>query len=586
MKTSSSPLRALVLAMLMVILVLVALFWFLYRGWGPLEQQAQQADAQATLIVGLEGELRQNEARLTAVQAEGTAVASERDTAINNHQLAERELNDQQQQIDLLLTRVFTQETTIAGQSAAQSVPRVTIIEPVSGGVAQVNEPVSIVAVAADESGLALVLVARAGDVVTQTLAGETLHQVRMAWIPTAVGEYDIVITAVNTAQIASPPVSVTLQVVDTAAEMAAFTQTVADILGQPAAAMPGSEQQTLATDTGNRQTANRLFLRAFDFLPGGDVDVTLLNEYCSLPTGADFPLPPEPGSSVDARLAYIRAVVGQRQLASYSFADLPNADARAALCALAEGQIRLAQELYIAQADPALQAALQTSLADSQIPLPGNLPEIIAKQQAFPLAEGLAYAQALYEAGGNFGAVDAAWQQPPQSTAQILRPEAALAAPVMVTLPLLAAVLPPEWSMVDEGVVGEWLMGQYLSQRLDGETAVSAASGWRGDRYALYHNPTDEGLVTLWHVVWDSADEAAEFAAGYDSYLSNLWRTSGLEQLGTSNIRCWDGGLTGATCVYPAEVQSETETIIVRAMDKATAQEVLGFVLAEGLSG
>lgn len=571
--------------MLMGILVMMALFWFLYRGWGPLEQQAQQADARATRIVSLEGDLRQNEARLTAVQAEGTAVAGERDTAINNHQLAERELNDQQQQIDLLLTRVFTQETTIAGQSAAQSVPRVTIIEPVSGSVAQVNEPVSIVAVAADESGLALVLVARAGEVVTQTLAGDTLHQVRMAWIPTAVGEYDIVITAVNSAQTTGSPVSVTLQVVDTVAEMAAFTQTVADILGQPAVAAAGSEQQTLAADNSDRQTANLLFLRAFDLLPGGDVDATLFNEYCLLPTGADSPLPPEPGGSADARLAYIRAVVGQRQLASYSFAGLPNADARAALCALAEGQIRLAQELYIAQADPALQAALQTSLNNSLLPLPANVPEIVNKQQAFPVVEGLAFARALYQLTGSFSAVDEAWQQPPQSTAQILRPEAALPAPVVVSLPPLAAVLPPEWSMVDEGVVGEWLMGQYLSQRLDGETAVSAAAGWRGDRYALYHNPTDDGLVTLWHVVWDSADEAAEFAAGYDSYLSNLWRTSGLEQLGASNIRCWNG-LTGATCVYPAEVQNETETIIVRAMDKTTAQEVLGFVLAEGLSG
>ena len=586
MKTSSSSLRALVLAMLMVILVLIALFWFLYRGWGPLEQQAQQANARATRIVSLEGDLRQNEARLTAVQADGTAVASERDTAINNHQLAERELNDQQLQIDLLLTRVFTQDTAVAGQSAAQSVPRVTIIEPVSGGVAQVNEPVSIVAVAADESGLALVLVARAGDVVTQTLAGETLHQVRMTWIPTAVGEYDIVITAVNSAQMTSSPVSVTLQVVDTTAEMAAFTQTVADILGQPATAAAGSEQQALATDGADRQTLNLLFLRAFDFvLPGGDVDAALLNEYCSLPTGADSPLPPETGGSADAQLAYIRAVVGQRQLASYSFADLPNADARAALCALAEGQIRLAQELYIAQADPALQAALQISLNNNLLPLPANVPEIVNKQQAFPVMEGLAFARALYELNGNFSAVDAAWQQPPQSTAQILRPEAALPAPVAVSLPPLAAVLPPEWSMVDEGVVGEWLMGQYLSQRLDGETAVSAAAGWRGDRYALYHNPTDDGLVTLWHVVWDSADEAAEFAAAYDNYLSNLWRTSGLEQLGASNIRCWDGP-AGATCVYPAEVQNETETIIVQAMDKATAQEVLGFVVDEGLSG
>ncbi|MBK8984473.1 MAG: hypothetical protein IPM39_00085 [Chloroflexi bacterium] len=214
MKSSTSALRGLVLVLLMVVLVLLSLFWFLYRGWGPLEQQAQQANARATRVVGLEEELRQKDDALTAVQATGTAVALERDTAIVNHQIAESETIAQQQANNLLLTRVYTQESVIATLAApVLSEPQAAIIEPVSGSVVQVGQPITIVVVAADPLGLAQIVVVRGGQAVTQTLAGDSFQVVRLAWTPPGAGEYTVGVTAVNTAQVASQPVSVTVRV-------------------------------------------------------------------------------------------------------------------------------------------------------------------------------------------------------------------------------------------------------------------------------------------------------------------------------------------------------------------------------------
>jgi len=587
MKPSSSSLRGAVLVLFMVVLVLLSLFWFLYRGWGPLEEQAQQAEVRATRIVGLEEELRQKDDALTAVQATVTAVAGERDTAIANHQLAESETIAQQTENNVLLTRVFTQEMQIADQTAVPpSLPQAAILEPAAGSVIQVGAPVTVVVVAADDVGLATVLMTVAGEVVSATLAGEPFQVVRLDWTPQAIGEYTMVVTAVNTAQTTSLPTNVTIQVEDMAAETAVFQQTVADIVGAlPTSSGGVSEPQALVENGRDQLAANLLFLRAFDFpLPEGEaIDVARLGDYCDLTAVAE--LPAGPFTTPEAQLAYIRVAVRQQQLDSHALNDktavLTNEDERAALCALAEGHVRLAQEIYITQAAPEMQAGLQANLDNDLLIMPGIFPDIVNEQQLFPTAEGLNFVRQLYETTGDFSAVETAWQQPPQSTEQILHPEKYQAGESLefLDLPSLADVLPPGWLLTRDGVMGEWLIGQYLRQRLNGETAGLAASGWNGDRYALYANPDDDGWVMVWRTAWDSPEEAAEFAGQYDVYLTDLLGAPGLAQSGLSDIRCWDGR-SEAACIYPAE----TQVVVVRAPDKATAQEVLEFVLTQAL--
>ena len=49
-----------------------------------------------------------------------------------------------------------------------------------------------------------------------------------------------------------------------------------------------------------------------------------------------------------------------------------------------------------------------------------------------------------------------------------------------------------------------------------DPAAAASAAAGWDGDRYYYFENDKTRGRLLVWKTVWDSADEASEFAVAY----------------------------------------------------------------------
>lgn len=203
----------------MLLLVLLSLFWFLYRGWGPLTEQAQQADLRATRIATLEGELRQNSEVLLSAQSTRDALDIELAEAIQAHQIAEAETIAEQMAKEILATQV----TTLTGQlelmqqilDALPNAPLVTIVQPEEGSILPLNQPVSLLAVASDWNGLTGISVLRNGASVTQTLTGETVYTLRTTWLPPGPGEYTVVITAVNTANITSQPVQVTFQVAD-----------------------------------------------------------------------------------------------------------------------------------------------------------------------------------------------------------------------------------------------------------------------------------------------------------------------------------------------------------------------------------
>jgi hypothetical protein len=231
MKSSASPLAGVVLTLFMLVLVLLSLFWFLYQGWGGLQEQAAQADLRATRIAGLEGELRQNSEALLAAQGTRTALQAQLDEAIEAHQIAEAETIAEQREKDLLATRVATLTVALEGVQetllALPDAPQVVIVLPEAGSILQINEPTSVVVVAADGSGLTGLTLASGGEVVTATLTGETLYTWRLTWTPRAIGEHVVEALAVNTAQVSSQPISVTVQVVTRAEETAVSPQRI-----------------------------------------------------------------------------------------------------------------------------------------------------------------------------------------------------------------------------------------------------------------------------------------------------------------------------------------------------------------------
>ncbi|HEX7950735.1 MAG TPA: hypothetical protein VF494_10335 [Candidatus Limnocylindrales bacterium] len=164
--------------------------------------------------------------------------------------------------------------------------------------------------------------------------------------------------------------------------------------------------------------------------------------------------------------------------------------------------------QLLADASDPAALAALQRA------------PAILRTTALYPYTEGLAFVQALMARGGN-EAVDAAFADPPASTAQVLHPElyTTRVEPVAVTLPAtLAGSLGSGWSLLGEDTLGELQLRGWLSaDGVDLPTAATVAAGWAGDRVAILAGPNGQVALAL-VLAWTSPADIAEFAAAWDS--------------------------------------------------------------------
>ena len=197
------------------------------------------------------------------------------------------------------------------------------------------------------------------------------------------------------------------------------------------------------------------------------------------------------------------------------------------------------------------------------------DFPTFLVNDVSFPYTAGFEFVLALYRQNG-LAAIDDAWHHLPQSTEQILHPDHYLAndAPQIVALPPLTTTLGTGWTLLDEDTFGEFYLRQYLSQQLDKNSVEVAATGWGGDRYAVYGREVDDALVMVMRLAWDSPQDRAEFAAIYPQYAAYLFTT--MDEALTNDLNCISG---------PAEViclgQVEADSLIVRAPDVDTAVRV-----------
>jgi hypothetical protein len=121
---------------------------------------------------------------------------------------------------------------------------------------------------------------------------------------------------------------------------------------------------------------------------------------------------------------------------------------------------------------------------------------------------------------------IDTAFRDPPESTEQILHPEkywdaAKRDRPRPVDLPDLSGILGPGWKREATGDLGELTIALITGLDPGDPTSTdqplerwtnAAATGWGGDRWALYRN--GERAVTVLATVWDTDRDAGEFEA------------------------------------------------------------------------
>jgi len=152
----------------------------------------------------------------------------------------------------------------------------------------------------------------------------------------------------------------------------------------------------------------------------------------------------------------------------------------------------------------------LLESLTAAQSP---GAPAFLVQVLGFPYKYGTRFVARLYSQGG-WEAVNAAYARPPRSSEQVLHPEryAPLEDPPRH---VAEAVLPAALGGLSRNhdlVLGEFVTRLVLEPGVGQERAGRAADGWDGDRAALYVGAGAE--LVVWLSVWDSPQEASEFAA------------------------------------------------------------------------
>ena len=230
---------------------------------------------------------------------------------------------------------------------------------------------------------------------------------------------------------------------------------------------------------------------------------------------------------------------------------DEENGDLARAKVALVEGDAVLASAEYLRAHMTRSEIRQVYSSGGGGTDL-AEIPRALRELLVFPYREGARFVTAVHGDGG-WESVDAAYTDPPLSTEQILHFDKYLEGeePVTVRLPALVSALGDGWEVLEKGVLGEFVIGLYLQNRLPRFTAANAAEFWGGDAYALVRNKEldESALVSL--SVWDSVEDAQDFFDAVVSYYEAP--RSGSGKVTVSGEGGAEVGLGGEECLCGA---------------------------------
>lgn len=217
-----------------------------------------------------------------------------------------------------------------------------------------------------------------------------------------------------------------------------------------------------------------------------------------------------------------------------------------AAIQALIEGDASKTEMLWFqTHASPLDYFDIMRTVGDFSSPVMDEAPAFMSVDLYFPYENGLSFVEYLYDQDG-FASIDAAYDNLPLSTEQIMHPERyPWDKPVEVSLKNLNETLGKNWSLLDKNIMGEWFTYLILSKaydpshRLPDEQAKTASEGWGGDAYAIYYNEFSDELVFVLDIVWDTSLDADEFVVAISQYADLRWTPSTQQ---AENTQWWKG--------------------------------------------
>jgi hypothetical protein len=205
------------------------------------------------------------------------------------------------------------------------------------------------------------------------------------------------------------------------------------------------------------------------------------------------------------------------------------DADAALASLSLTEGDAEVVRTLYMLN-HMTRQRIQEAILSETDTPQPPDtIPAYVLEVMIFPYLQGAEFVAALYQRGG-FDAINAAYDDPPLSSEQILHPEKYFGSerdnPVPIEMPDLSAALGEGWTERDNDTLGELDLRIMLRDN-GAANAEQAAAGWGGGRYAFYMN-SGSGIIVN-RIAWDTPEDMAEFDSAFRETLAGMQEDGGI---------------------------------------------------------
>jgi len=156
-----------------------------------------------------------------------------------------------------------------------------------------------------------------------------------------------------------------------------------------------------------------------------------------------------------------------------------------------------------------------------SKSPKLQEAPQFLKDGMIFPYFGGLTFSTAILKSAG-WNGLSAVFAKPPISTQQIMHPALYKSGktPAAVAIPSFQKLLGPDWTKMDENVMGEFGWVEVLKQFLGEKIAKPLAAAWDGDRYALYEQKQTKRLVLIARLHLDSEEHASQFFGQYSEAL------------------------------------------------------------------
>src|SRR6202163_952323 len=128
--------------------------------------------------------------------------------------------------------------------------------------------------------------------------------------------------------------------------------------------------------------------------------------------------------------------------------------------------------------------------------PMLQKAPPFLKDALVFPYFAGLTFSADLLKTNG-WKDLPAVFSKPPVSTQQIMHPALYHSGkiPAQVKLPDVDRLLGPEWTKLEENVMGEFGWKEVFKQFLGDDRAKILAAAWEGDRYAVFEQKKTKQL-------------------------------------------------------------------------------------------